>query len=237
MACLLSCSRHSEEGSEKTDLNWSFSMVAFFLLSFSSFPLCFNGATPCVCDPFCVLWISRIGCCFLVWPHFHLEILCCLCKTNMPKVFVFFQILCSRLCSVGMLCWIYLIPFASQTASFVFLNTSLVNILPMVLCLLFRLSFWGQTNLGIVLVLSLDHSTYCLLSINRMWSHEWGFNSWHPNFEAFPIFFTVEFNLPRNLFASYWHYVTFDIDIMVSICRDTWYSLGVVHTCGVLCEE
>ena len=48
MACLLSCSRDSGEGSEKTHLNCSFSMVAFFLLSFYSFPLLFSDATPCV---------------------------------------------------------------------------------------------------------------------------------------------------------------------------------------------
>ena len=29
MACLPSCSRYSREGSEKTDLNWPLSMVAF----------------------------------------------------------------------------------------------------------------------------------------------------------------------------------------------------------------
>ena len=43
MACLLSCSRDSGDGAEKTDLNWSFSMmVAFFFLLFSSvLLLCF----------------------------------------------------------------------------------------------------------------------------------------------------------------------------------------------------
>ena len=39
MGCFLSWSRDSGGGSEKTDLNWLFSMVAFFLLPFSSFPL------------------------------------------------------------------------------------------------------------------------------------------------------------------------------------------------------
>ena len=34
--------------SEKTDLNWLFSMVAFILLCFSSFPLSFSGAATCV---------------------------------------------------------------------------------------------------------------------------------------------------------------------------------------------
>ena len=48
MACLLSCSKDNWEGSKKTDLNWLFSMVVFFLLLFSSFPLLFSGATPCV---------------------------------------------------------------------------------------------------------------------------------------------------------------------------------------------
>ena len=48
MACLLNCPRGSGKGSVKTDLSWSFSMVAFFLLSFSSFPLLFYDATPCV---------------------------------------------------------------------------------------------------------------------------------------------------------------------------------------------
>ena len=57
MACLLSCSRDSAEGSEKTDLNWSFSMVAFFLLLFSSLPLLFSGATPCVS---CFLYLMNL---------------------------------------------------------------------------------------------------------------------------------------------------------------------------------
>ena len=48
MDCLPSCSMDSRKDSEKTDLNLSFSMVAFFLLAFSSFPLIFSGATPCV---------------------------------------------------------------------------------------------------------------------------------------------------------------------------------------------
>ena len=47
IACLLICSRDSGEGSEKTNLNWSFSMVAFFLLLFNSFPLLFSGAVSC----------------------------------------------------------------------------------------------------------------------------------------------------------------------------------------------
>ena len=48
MACLLSSSRESGKGSKKTDLNWSFSMMTFFLLLFSSFPLLVSGATLCV---------------------------------------------------------------------------------------------------------------------------------------------------------------------------------------------
>ena len=31
--------------------------------------------------------------------------------------------------------------------------------------------------------------------------------------------------------------MTFNIDGMVSICRDAWYYLGIVDTCGVVCEE
>ena len=57
MVCLLSCSSASGEGSEKTDLNLSFSIVASFLLSFSSYPLLFSGATPCV---FCFLCFMNL---------------------------------------------------------------------------------------------------------------------------------------------------------------------------------
>ena len=48
MSCLLSSAVDSGEGSEKTDLNWSFSTMAYFLLLFSSFRFLFSGATPCV---------------------------------------------------------------------------------------------------------------------------------------------------------------------------------------------
>ena len=116
---------------------------------------------PLVCLASGGWWIYRIfRCLFLVWSHLHVEIhvLCCLCMTNMPATFVFVQILC-RLCSVGVLCWVYSIPFASWTASFIFLAASLVCSLHMALCLMFWLSFGGQTRLGLFLVLSLQTET------------------------------------------------------------------------------
>ena len=64
IACLLRCSRDSGEGYERTALNWSFSMVALFLLSLSSFLLLFSCATTCVSCSLC-WWISRIFCCIL----------------------------------------------------------------------------------------------------------------------------------------------------------------------------
>ena len=73
-----------------------------------------------------------------------MEILCYLCITNMHVMFVFVQIFYT-LCSVGMRCWIYLIPFVSQTAS-VFLAASLVYLLPMAVCLLIWLSFGGTNS-------------------------------------------------------------------------------------------
>ena len=60
MACLPSCSRDSAEGSAKTDLNWSFSMVVFFLLSFSNFLLLFSGATPCVSCFLCFINLQKL---------------------------------------------------------------------------------------------------------------------------------------------------------------------------------
>ena len=116
-----------------------------WLLSFCScFPVChyFLVVQPLVfLVVFLFLWITKISCCFVVQPHLHLEI-CYLCMTTMPGVFVIVQIIC-RLCSVGMLCWIFVILFASRTDLFVFLSASLVCWLPMALCLLFWVFFWG----------------------------------------------------------------------------------------------
>ena len=87
MACLLSCSMDSGEGSDKMDLNWLFIMVSIFGCHFQVFH--YVLAVQTYEHLSCVWWISRIFCCFRVWPPLRLEILCCFCMTNMPLVLVF----------------------------------------------------------------------------------------------------------------------------------------------------
>ena len=62
MVCLLSCSRDSGEELGKTDFNWPFSrsMITFFLLSFSTFPILFSGATPCASCFLCLMNLQNL---------------------------------------------------------------------------------------------------------------------------------------------------------------------------------
>ena len=149
MASWPSCPRDSWEGSERTDLNWSFSTVAFFLLSFSSFTFFLPGVSCFLClmnlqNPLllsCTTSSSVGDMCM------YDQYACRICLCTNPFVLVVLG------CSAEFTFWI---------ASFVFLSASLVYLLPMAICLLFWLFSWEYTHLGLFLVLSLDHSTCCL---------------------------------------------------------------------------
>ena len=130
------------EGSEKTDLNWLFSMVASFFLLLSSFQLLFSGAAHCVPCFLCVMN-----------PQNHL-LLSCMAPSSFGDItlfmydqYVFVQIHC-RFCTFGMLYWIYFTPFWFSNSFFCFIAASLVHLLSMAPCLLFWLSFLRQSRQG-----------------------------------------------------------------------------------------